>query len=1447
MMHTFTTGARRMAGRTGLLGLTAAALLWGASPAAAQQAGVPLESRMLNDLTGQFESIQGTKRGFSLFAEEDLAGTSLRLTGSYRYTPINAGGLCAFAGTSGDIFNTSCGQFAGSNTYFHVVPAWGVGINSYRKIREVHPGVATMLPPVGYSTPFRISSIAPIILRIGAADGQFGQLFAGVTSAIGEGCREFTGAAGGGLPSNFTLTASLDCPPTWAGGGYDGIRRVPDQVIKARFDANPNAFQWEDWRYPRSEYNTFPHLGNNSTYGAFSDYYREALVSYGGVSPKGSGPPTSRGFPLGIKIHYDAWKFDSPSLRNGAFVRWLIINRSEDVWGRGIDYDDLVVGVDPGYIFGGQAPGVQNIIKWGVHSAHGGSWSGQCSASYPRRVTNVSGACAARLAEHRFIMILKSPLGDLRNKQLSDPASPFYAPNSPFADDTITFNQWRRGGFNNAHTASYRRSDRALYGWLAGDEELFLDGRQVTEFTASQIMLWFRYESNFDGAITAENARWNRFVPGATAGYGSWDFNNDGIQDTIKVPDCGVQGCAEAWSDTSAGGINNANAGNIGNFLGFGPFQLKAGDTTEVIWYLGGVSTPAIADTIAAKRQWEAILKTYYGNYSGASAAPLPTITPDNITVNSAFLRDSTAGAQNVEVRIQLKFPPRQDDPFLKEFLERLEGPDGAAVRANNPGIVEVVRGRMRVNTAEVLIYKSCDNGVSWTHLADCTSAVAASVTRDEAGQPVGGIGWRYRARITFDSTTGLPSGTVFSEAVQGGRTYLYSLVSKTRSLADIRVRVGVPRTNGMDSTITLQDAMGVDIDTIISPLVTSGRTTALVYAPISVPAGTRFATLDTIRVRSRTLSPTRTPVTQAVRSPEISGTYRLRFGNRWIVTRTLDTVSSAQTTQLIRQSVYLRATTQPGGPVQTNFVASADTFVSNTNLTNGSFAQNPTAAQLPVQFRTTPTSRSGTLQIFVDTIFRAGYVLAQSTGGSAPLYVSFSNNGLTNASTGAISSFRVDSFTQATARFEADPQFPGFAVTLSNTVHARTPTFDGGGVRSRPLLRAPGDTADAGIAQGFGVTFTPTLSLMYQPGGFVPGGQYRVQWAGDSFGPRVPFRLSTPGALNAEVAASLAARPVAQTTSTDETVRTLTNFPGGAAGTRPLVAAKLPFQVYDREDRPTAVVMFQRHTAGNAADSVFRNSRLFGNLGDTVRVTIPPDVWMPGDTLYMIEDMIQDSTVLDGTNRVVVVRDTTVNGRVERLPIQVRRRTLTQQVVISCASSGNPVRFTCNPLATGTLGATGYFPFQAGWSGIWRLNENFDQNDEMSLVANALLGSARPLTNADMENIYVVPNPYIVQGGFDRLSSGRAVLDPRIMFVNVPKEGLLRVYSVSGQLMQQLSWTQNDLIAQGSGTPTGDLPFILRTREGLDFGPGLYLYVLTAKGENANGKVARGKFVIIR
>jgi hypothetical protein len=74
-----------------------------------------------------------------------------------------------------------------------------------------------------------------------------------------------------------------------------------------------------------------------------------------------------------------------------------------------------------------------------------------------------------------------------------------------------------------------------------------------------------------------------------------------------------------------------------------------------------------------------------------------------------------------------------------------------------------------------------------------------------------------------------------------------------------------------------------------------------------------------------------------------------------------------------------------------------------------------------------------------------------------------------------------------------------------------------------------------------------------------------------------------------------------------------------------------------------------------------------------------------------------------------------------------------------------------------------------------------------------------------------------------------------------MPAKGSLRIYSVSGQFLQQLSWSEADL------NGTGDLPYNLRTREGTDLSSGLYIYVI--RGLDASGKeqLARGKFVVIR
>jgi hypothetical protein len=221
------------------------------------------------------------------------------------------------------------------------------------------------------------------------------------------------------------------------------------------------------------------------------------------------------------------------------------------------------------------------------------------------------------------------------------------------------------------------------------------------------------------------------------------------------------------------------------------------------------------------------------------------------------------------------------------------------------------------------------------------------------------------------------------------------------------------------------------------------------------------------------------------------------------------------------------------------------------------------------------------------------------------------------------------------------------------------------------------------------------------------------------------------------------------------------------------------------------------------------------------------------------------------------IVRDTTVNGVVQTLPIQTSQPTYGAMLVYACATSGavTPSRTTCNPIRIGTLGAsaqassssTGWFPFASGFKQRVLLNRPFDQNSEVQMTAKPISISNTPLDQKAMNLIHVVPNPFIVQSAYDKLTSGRAVDQNYVMFVNVPSEGLLRIYTVSGQLMQQITWVKSDLVASGNGAPHGDLKFNLRSKEGLSLSSGLYLYVLTARGDNANGKVARGKFVVIR
>jgi hypothetical protein len=224
--------------------------------------------------------------------------------------------------------------------------------------------------------------------------------------------------------------------------------------------------------------------------------------------------------------------------------------------------------------------------------------------------------------------------------------------------------------------------------------------------------------------------------------------------------------------------------------------------------------------------------------------------------------------------------------------------------------------------------------------------------------------------------------------------------------------------------------------------------------------------------------------------------------------------------------------------------------------------------------------------------------------------------------------------------------------------------------------------------------------------------------------------------------------------------------------------------------------------------------------------VPIDSLLWVPGDPFIILE---------------VVERDSVVGGRVVVDDDGLRVTQLDTVVAFAPAVLGcNTPRERCNPARFPGPGGTGYLPYQDGWKLVINYPRPFTDQSEIALRVEGQ-NRAATFTRSDLNKIRVVPNPFVVQSFFDDIGGGRRG-DPRLMFTGLPTSGTIRIYSVSGQFLQELVWEPGDL-EPGSG----DLPWNLRTREGTAVAGGLYIYVLTANDVDGKKVNSRGKFVIIR
>ena len=1386
---------------------------------------------------GSVKKVPLARTGFSLFAEADIAVGSLRDAGTYRSAMSNQGGPNGEANLGGRIVRQQAGIIAGGvNTLmFENGFVFGAPPSEFRKIRALHQGVNNMQGTLGYTVQYWYTVSTPNVRRVGAADGQFGNLFSGLAVAFGQGCRDDTEFFREGV----SLLPMRDCPGTFGAQGFRGKLVVPDSIWLNTFNQNKSAFRWDDWRLSPSRLDASNFLGTTSTYGFLSDYNREQKLRYGSVVPGGAGSPTEGGYPLGIEIRTDAWTFNSPATRNVQFYQVTLVNKSAAVYGgTGVDYDSLYFGSAPGFAWSSQnnhsvyfdfSTSTFYTMRAGISGRCGTpgfprTYAGQPTASCP----NSAGTGAAGSGIFTWTW-LKSPLGDMRNKRFSNPADPYFNPTSPLADDTIMFNHSKPNGFGN-FTQNIARSTRAGFGMISSTEDNYLDGRSPAEVPD---FLYLFAPEQWNGSFpSATEARFNKFVPGNTTSpytgqpYGRWDYNNDGIQDTISVPACGVAGCAAVYGDSIAGGYRN-NYRNILNTVTAGPFKLRAGDTTQFLWaYSFGT------DTISVRQNINGAITSYMTNYEGPTPMPFPEAKVGQLyTVASAELIDSTRSGSadgSVGPQITIRVPSISAvDPYMVRAVEKIRLDsinDVGRVRTIlrlNPGLLARLRARANDNLSSVYIFKSCDLGTTFTttsgNSATCTAAPAASPD----GAP-GPFSWRPWTTIAY--TAGIPASTGVSEFVQGGKSYFYSFVTRTRGFRDFNV---IDSVGGAYVPSNVEDALGIPRDTINSPLTVSGPSTITVYAPITNAAGRSYATVDTATASGVA---TQSLAFNSVGN-NVTGVSRLVFANQFIVRKTIDTVTSATTTTISARYVIPRAATSPTGTPAVGFVAREQTFTTNANIPFSN-----AGTPIPGTLR----GVSGSSRVFQDTIAstagQVGYVWV--TSDNKPIFGINNQLGLNQ-----------------TRDQIASPLYPGYLVSPRDSIGANGfreelirsfGSTAAASARDRNfIIRAPGDTLRSEASQ-----FAPQVRALNLIAGTkrTRGGAYELSWLTDPWGPGAPFRLDPVTNLQATINASLATVAGLATTVTETSAAVAAQV--GATPARPLIRVRVPFTMTykDTDGRSENVrfAMLARPTG---------STRLIGSGNDTIRVATPDSLWMPGDTLYALHKVEMDSTVGTGAAAFTVVAPETIGGVAGFRPIPTLRDSVgLNRLLISCNTGGafSGVRpandaATCNPVALLTRGANavgGYLPVGQGWKQAFEVTRVFDPRSTLTLTAKPF-STGNAITKKDLAKVSVVPNPYIVRSSIDEMAGRDAT--PRIFFTGVPEEGVLRVYSASGQWLQELTWTRSNLIYQGNDSPSGDLPYNLRSREGLNLSSGLYFYVLTATGPNGKNQVQRGKFVIIR
>ena len=1363
--------------------------------------------------------------GFRLFGAGDYAATGVRSGGVDWWTANEGFVPCKAPGCPGDLPSVLEGAFL-----FELQPWVAAARSNWLRNRDIAPSLENAKGG-GWSAAMAFQRWTPELQwQFSGKDGSVGTLHSGVTTESGTGtCLDNSTRVNGFLDAGIPLLAGSDCPPTWPNPalGFEGQRLVADTTWLRRFSEDQASFTFDDFRIPDSERLDRIH-GSFQTYGSFVDYGREVLQRFGPVVPNGIGEVRLEGYPFGLEFSFQAFTYAVPALSNVIFFKMLIINNSFDVYDVALDYDSLYIGVMPRPSFVTQAGGFYAVPEKGaifmtnpnVNSqncyggVHGSNVTGGYLAGTNIRecLSNTHGDRGMRRGAIAAVT-LKSPIGDLRNKKFTDPESPFYFPTHENAGDTITFNHANGCGFTCAQDQFFAGNVQASFGAYAHVAQDALAGRGVTAGQLTELQ-YFDLFHNADWPLrwpgSGRQGNFNYYVPGSAGdGSATWDYNHDGNPDTLFVTSCHVNGCVEAFTDTFPGGFPNRVHNAI--HIGFGPFSLASRDTVE--WVTAFTLEP---DSISVERAVNTILETYQTFWLSAEPPQMPNVLSAEVTggnrqfdtfvrmylaesinnqVDPFLLAQATGLRESTDpqlVDLKVRNPTLVNDirsrglPFGTALRDTVPNDTSAATVAAcspgnyNPSLCTIVTGTAIGVVDTIYVFKSCDNGLTWTNTSAfaCTPAPARGVEGVIPGFP-----WQAYGIMTRGSNGRFP--TQFTDGgVTGGLTYTYVFAAKSYP--------------AIFPTLRSDGSGGVVADSlVVRPAVSNGLSTntsnpnvAVVYVPASRQAGSVASRVQLLGTSADTTAAYALSFRLA---KQVRGTTPISTQIILSDSATVEVFDSDSTTAAVDSTVVTLYDLNSSGGVPDQIVSSRR-FV----VTDPSFR----------------VDAAGVFAVDSDTLPSGGTSRVESFSYSSAVQATLISDGVPFFVTDSLGAQWTPDRTIARA------DYPGLVV---NYATGTVGTLNSGSTRwVDPVHGVLSTNANPSIGwlSAQATSRTPRAH-----------GLYRITFADKEWGPGSPFTLnfSNPDALQSAVDASLAGRATVSTTVADDSAAAVLNRTlGTSLDADDLAVLSLPFTVVNGRGEPVKIAVRKSERPGSV---------LLGTSTDTIRVNTPDDKWVPGERLYFIETLRelvknsagQDTIILNGG-----VADSATFNRVTWGPTR-----------IGCSVPG--ITFSCNPV-TG-VGGSGYTAahrdvvyevlYYASLGNLLTIDLNVMPDVAGDQVAN--------LTEGDLGLVAVVPNPYVMFSQYEQVDNVK-----RLMFTALPARGTLRIYTASGQFVQQLVWTEADLernctatVSTAACQSTGDLAWNMRTREDLEIGPGFYVFVVSTE-IGGSKKEKLGKFVII-